>query len=56
MSFETAMADMSQVRLRRLRLAFHDKPWLFVVAGVATFVTLFFVFVTIALMHPPELI
>lgn len=47
---------MSQLRLLRVRQAFHDKPWLFVVAGVVTFVTLFFVFVAVALMHPPELI
>lgn len=48
--------NMSQRRLSKIRQAFHDKPWLYVVAGVATFVTLFFVFVTVALLHPPELI
>ncbi|MDA0373330.1 MAG: hypothetical protein O2865_06065 [Planctomycetota bacterium] len=47
---------MSQVRLPKIRQAFRDRPWLFVVAGVATFVTLFFVFVAVALLHPPELI
>jgi hypothetical protein len=47
---------MSQPSLQRIRQAFHDRPWLFVVAGIATFVTLFFVFVTVALLHPPELI
>ena len=47
---------MSQLRLLRVRQAFRDKPWLFVVAGVVTFVTLCFVFVAVAPMHPPELI
>lgn len=39
-----------------IRKTFHDKPWLFVVLGLAFFLGLSLVLVLYAILNPPDLV